>query len=90
MKNNLALLALTIAITNPAFATDPAPKGIAKKEGASAATPVAATPTAGKADINNTSNAKRNVAPAVAKESTRDPYEVPLLKGAKPLNGYYN
>ena len=90
MKKNLTMLALAMAMTNPAFATDPAPKGNAKKEGASAATPVTSPPTGGKADNNNTSTAKRNATPAVAKESTRDPYEVPLLKGAKPLNGYYN
>jgi len=82
-KKNLTLLALALAMTSLAFAKDHAVKGDVTKEGSHVAPPVATTANATKADNRST---KGNVNPNAAKEGAKDPYAVPLLKEARPLN----
>ena len=84
MKKNLALLALAFAVTSLASAKDPSVQGNVKKDDTSVAPQLATTPNAGKVDNNGT---KGKVNPAAVKEGAKDPYAVPLLKDARPLNG---
>ena len=84
MNKNLALLALALAMTAPACAADPSVKDGVTKDGTAVAPQVATPPKASKVDG---SGAKGKVVPAAAKDGAKDPYEVPLLKGARPLGG---
>jgi hypothetical protein len=87
MKKNLALLALALSMTSLASAAEPAAKGPAKKIDTVAAAPTTATsPNAVKVD-STVAKGKAKAESGAAKESAKDPYEVPLLKGARSLNG---
>jgi len=82
-KKNLTLLALALAMSGLALAKDHAVKGDATKDGISVPSP-ATTGNASKADNRGT---KGNVSMQTGKEGAKDPYAVPLLKDARPLNG---
>ena len=83
MKKTSAILILGFALIGVAAAKDPAVKDSVKKDGTSAAPQVQTSPNAAKTDSQSP---KGNVGPSASKEGTKDPYAVPLLKDAKPLN----
>ena len=83
MKKTFATLLLGFALIGAAAAKDPAVKDVVKKDGTSVAPQVQTSPNAIKPDNQSP---KGNVSPSNGKESAKDPYAVPLLKDAKPLN----
>ena len=83
MKKTSAILLLGFALIGAAAAKDQAVKDSVKKDGTAVAPNVQTSPNATKPDSNST---KGNANPSAGKEGTKDPYAVPLLKDAKPLN----
>jgi len=82
MKKIATVLLLGLAFVGAAAAKDHAVKGYVKKDSTSVAPQVQTGPNATKVDNHSS---KGNVGPVTVKEAAKDPYAVPLLKDARPL-----
>lgn len=82
MTKKAALLALGMSLAGAAMAQSPAVRGQVKKDGTHVAPQMATRPNASKLDP---ASAKGTADPYTGNAGTKDPYEVPLLKSARPL-----
>ena len=83
MKKSAMVLLLGLALAGAAAAKDPSPTITARKDDAPVASAAPTGPNAAKLAGNST---KGKVNPNAGKEGNVDPYKVPLLRDARPLN----
>ena len=83
MKKCAMVLLLGLAVAGAAWAKEQVPGGTARKDAAAVAPAAQTSPNTAK--LANDA-AKGKVNPNAGTEGTADPYKVPLLRDAKPLN----
>ena len=83
MKKSAMVLLLGLALAGAAWAKDQSATATARKDDAPVASPAPTSPNAAKLANDST---KGKVNPNAGKEGIVDPYKVPLLRDARPLN----